>query len=143
MTKIRRYDRLPYPVLALLSGAVCVACLAGIKLEGRNLVLAVILVAALMLFGHSTGSMLKALALKKAVEEKKRLEIEEKDERNRLITDKAGARANALMLGLTPPVLAVLVFMKADLLMTGLLAALILVQVAITVAARIHYSKKY
>lgn len=130
-------------ILVGLSTSIMMGCLVLIKLYGRNIGVIILLVAALLIFGNSTGNVLRGYALKDAAEEKKKIDIEIKDERNTFIREKAGAKTNYFMLHINSITILILAFMNAELWVVCLFGALIFVQGIISIFTYNYYVKRY
>jgi len=128
-------------ILAGISAAVLVGSLVITKIYGRNVVIISLLAISLMVFGNSMSEIFKQLAIKGT--DQKELDIEEKDERNTLIREKAAAKTNYFMLTLLSLMTFILVFMNVELWIICLFASLIGAEAIILVLTNIYYSKKY
>lgn len=130
-------------IIAGLSISAVTACVVLTKLYGRNIGTIILLVIFLLIFGKTADNILKGYALKDAPEAKKRAEIEQKDERNTFIREKAGARTNFIMLILNTCVIYFLIFMDAPLWVICLFGALTFLQGIIAVLTYNYYAKRY
>lgn len=91
------------------------------------------------LFGHSVGALANIWTAGKYPEEAKRMAIEEKDERNTAIADKAKSKAFSMTLYVFGALLIAFALMKADLV---LLITLVLAYLFVT-AVMVYYLWKY
>lgn len=130
-------------ILVGLSSSIMMLCLILIKIYGNNLKLIIHLVIALMIFGNSTNNILKLFVLKDGIEEKKQMKIEQNDERNTLIRDKAGAKTNYIMLLINTAITFTLAFKDVNIWIICLFGSLIFIQGMISIFTQIYYSKKY
>lgn len=130
-------------IIGGVSASIIVGSLILIKTQGSNIFFSIFLAIGIMLFGYSAGNVLKLFALKDAVEEKKQMEIDMKDERNTLIRDKAGAKTNYFMLVLNTVITLSLAFMDVEIWIMALFAVLIFAQGILSIMTYNYYAKRY
>lgn len=94
------------------------------------------------IFGHGAGELISRLAMKNNPAAAKQLEIEQKDERNLMITNRAKAKAYDMMITLFGALLLALALMGIDLSVVLLLVFIYLFIVGYSAYYRLKYSKE-
>ena len=93
-------------------------------------------------FGHGIGDLVNICTLKKYPKLKKQAEIEEKDERNIAVSNRAKGKAYDLMLYLFGALMIIFVLMDADLSVILLLVASYLIVTGVFIYYLVKYQKE-
>ena len=93
------------------------------------------------LFGHGLGSMYSNFVARKHPEVARQVAIEQQDERNRAVNDRAKARAYDMMIYVFGALMVAYALMNADLAVVLMLVGAYLAIVACCIGFSVHYNK--
>lgn len=145
---MKQYKAGRYFIFAIIGFIIFAAGIAGIKLlpeTGGILKMLTYLCVGFGsgVFGSSLGTALTNKAIMMNSQAAKQLEIEQKDERNQAISDKAKARTYDLMIFVYAAILLAFALMKVDIYVIMTMAAVYLFFVSANVYYRLKYHKEW